>query len=268
MNPSHLRPSDFAPQRRIRQPKLFQIGVIAVSMLAGYGIAKADTDLAVTCEPTNGVPASGTARKVNNVDTCPNVTYRRPTASTLVRKLAGDTWAAYGSLAGTDLTQVCKTSVTPGSVSSPSDGSPCAQWTDVAASTVIVATPAPNATGTISLDWDQALTCIDYAHGNAEVICAATGDSRDAIAGYRILSGVSASSMSLIKTVGPTVTTMQLPGYANGTYYFAVQAFNGDLLHPDALVSGVASVEVRKPVEAHGTTPKTVSGVRITVTYD
>lgn len=265
MNPSHLRPSDFAPQRRIRQPRLFQFGLIAVSMLAGYGIAKADTDLAVTCDAPL---ASGTARKTANVDTCPKVVYRRPSASTLLLKLNNDTWTTLSALAATDTAQVCRTNVAPGSVSNPSDGSPCMQWASVTASAIIVPTVPPNTTGTVSLDWDPVVTCIDYAHGNAEVNCSASGDPRDAIAGYRIFSGVSPGALSLIKTVGPAVLTSQLPGYANGTYYFAVQVFNGDPLHPDALVSAVASVEVSRPVEAHGMTPKTVSGVRITVTYE
>lgn len=231
------------------------------------GVAHADTDLAVTCEPVNGLPASGTARKLSNVDTCPKVTYRRPTPATLVLRMASDTWTAFGALAATDTAQICKTNVTAGSVSNPSNGLPCTQWAEAAASAIIVAAP-PNGSGTISLDWDPTLTCIDYVHGNVEVICSTAEDPRELIAGYRIFSGVSPASISLIKTVSPTVTTLQLPGYGNGTYYFAVQAFNGDPLHPDSPMSSIVSVEVNRPVEAHGTTPKSVSGVRITVTYE
>lgn len=246
------------------QTKLRWVLFGVVAAILGFSLsAQAATNLVVTCEPVNGQPTAGTARKINNVDTCQKIIYARPKPTSLVRKNVGDTWQLFQTLSDFDITQICRSDIPEGSISAPSSGQPCVSWADVQVSTVIKA-EVVNGTGRITLNWDPVTLCND---AGTEKPCNDPQHPSWAIQGYRVFSGTSVENLAPIQTVAANVLSLVLSGYGNGTYFFAVQAFNSAAQEPNGIRSNAASITVQKPTDSSAT-PVQVQGVVITVTFE
>lgn len=267
---NRLIPRKVTRQRRALWAAELIAGVIFCGLLV-YADARADTLAIVHTGCVSG----------DTVGKCTGGSYKaRPAPGDLVR-LCGSVancWSAgeplvrpLGGLPGATLIDSC---TTPGVLEGATIPYPwvasadqCKNWQPSVASLFVA--PPINTTGKITLDWDPVLLCHDRTD-NIDKACNDPAHPTWAIRGYRVFSsGVSATALTLMQTVGPDVHTLVLPGYGNGTYYFAVAAFNTDAQTPDGDMSGVASVEVKKPtVPEASAQPKSVSGVRITVTYE
>lgn len=194
---------------------------IVAGMVCGMLMARcahAETNQAVTCTKgaVNASPRSD----------CTEVTYARPTAQTLVRALASNTWRTFSTVALADLIEVCATDIPLGSVSDP-QGLPCKAWPGMPVRSVITGPAAPpqpqvtNTSGTLNfqifLPWQNV--------GNSPLID---------LAAMEIYSGAAGGTLSLLKTV--TVNNkapaqgdnliVSLPGYGNGVYTFGTRSVN------------------------------------------
>lgn len=242
--------------------------LICVGLLAAAtGAPQAATlaNLAVVCED---VAAEG-----RSFDACPadKAVYKTPASTDLVRDCgtdatcwtAGDVFRKFAEVAVGSTYDACTTPLndptrSPSPWTAPADQ--CKLWKP----RVKVAT---NTNGTITLQWDPVLLCRDDTDGVTKP-CNDPAHPDWMIRGYKVLSGVSASSLSLIQTTGPSVAQLTLPGYGDGIYYFAVRAFNGDAKQPDGDLSPVISVTVAKPAAPTASGKAAApSSVRATVTY-
>lgn len=124
---------------------------------------------------------------------------------------------------------------------------------------------AVNTTGSITLTWSPVTLCTDPTDSVAKA-CNDPAHPTWAIQGYKIYSGVSQTALGLLQTVGANVFTLPLNGYGDGTYYFAVTAFNGQ---GESIKSSIASVEVKKPTTPADSKalPVSVEGVVLKVTF-
>lgn len=188
-------------------------------------------------------------------------------------------WRKFGDLAADAFVNVCAASIEPGPFAppdrpsvDPTCGDPCGcgnaldKKTNVLKSAVQLTDTTPvNTTGLISLEWDPVTLCTDPTD-NVVKACNDPAHPTWAIQGYRVFSGTSAATLGLLQTVAASVYTLQLPGYGDGTYYFAVTAFNGQ---GESVKSGIASVEVKKPTTPVDSkaVPASVEGVRLKVTF-
>lgn len=253
----------------LQSTKLMLVG----AMLFGLTLCRAPpadatpvANLAIVCED---VTANGKA-----LDGCPGgkAIYRTPAATDLVRDCGvdatcwttGDQWRAFSAVAVGSTYDTCKTSIEQNTrLPNPwtAAGDACKDW--AARLKQITST-----TGTINLSWDPVLLCTDSTDG-IDKACNDPAHPLWAIAGYRVLSGVTPGALTLLRATAADVTALVLPGYGNGDYYFQVQAFNADPESPDGLLTlPPLLVRVDKPLQpqAHAR-PAASAGMRATVTY-
>lgn len=219
-------------------------------------------------------------------------TYVRPTTDTVVLACPPGTAAAdcawgkpafayrkFGDLAADALVNVCTVAIEPGPFAPPNRpsvdptcGDPCGcgnaldKKANILKSAVVLASTVPpvSTTGRISLTWNAVTMCTDPTD-NVIKACTNAAYPAWAIKGYRVLSGVSPTALTLLQSVDASTLALSLPDYGDGTYYFAVLAYNGD---GDGERSAVASIVVKKPAAADPKAlPTSVEGVTLKVTF-
>jgi hypothetical protein len=240
--------------------------VASLGLLLGVTVHAAPVSgLAVVCQDS--------AAENQSFDKCPAsaAVYKTPAASDLVRDCGtdsicwttGDVYRKFSAVAVGSTYDSCTTPLEENTKSP----DPWMAAADLCKSWKARVKIATNTNGTINLSWDPVLLCIDDTDGVTKP-CNDPAHPEWAIKGYRVHSGTSATSLTLLQTTTAAVTSLVMPGYGNGTYFFAVQAFNSDPKSPNSEFTPAISVTVAKPVvpTASGK-PKTPGPVRATVTY-
>lgn len=251
---------------RILQTYVRIMLLCGVALVAARSQAAPVASLALVCEDGS---VSG-----KSFDACPasRQLYRTPAATDLVRDCgtdatcwtAGDVYRAFKDVAAGSTYDACLTPLDE-NTRSPSPWTAaadlCKAWKPKLKAAITVTS------GTIHLSWDPVLLCRDSTDG-LEKACNDLAHPTWAIRGYRVVSGVGGGPLTLLQSTGPGVTALVLPGYGDGTYNFAVRAFNGDAEHPEGELSPTIQVVVAKDVQPAASGQPSATGTpRATVTY-
>lgn len=219
---------------------------------------------------------------------CTAVRYDLPKSSDLVRVCGSQAncWSAgepvvrvFGTLDRATIIDACNvpSSIAPGTPSpipfnAATDPCPATGWSPQPVSFF-----SPISTsGKVTLSWDPVTTgtCGGADLLDAQACSSGTAQLNNpkyptwALRGYRVYSGTDPANLGLIRTVDPQTLSVDLQGYADGTYYFAVQAFNADVKTPDGDRSAVVSIEVKRSNSGQSVKPAIVEGTRIKVTFE
>lgn len=208
MSQRHLHPGEYVESKYIRRERILAVIcllLLALFMACTWGVADAETNLAVICR--KGAIANSPRAA------CTGVEYGAPGPADLIRVFPENTWQPFASVAADKTTEVCRNNVPLNSVSGP-NGEPCTDWNPAFRVGDLVPVIPVCLDGQCQLTWTLPTANTD-------------GTALTNLSGYRMYSGCDTCPLGLYKQIAvPSTLFLDITGFAPGTYAFALTAYN------------------------------------------